>query len=198
MNGCQLLTKVPESSVLKGRYVSGRVVTIILIIIIIIIIIIRGATGSDEPWPAEQLPLAVFPDCTRRYWVDMWSAHRIKQLHFQLSKPVLTLTIGIMFILCTCMHFCVWGNFTKMVRVCADRLWSGPPLPEVWETLLRQFLSWRSWNRVKSYMASTSKLLLSPQSHGNIRGCSTARHFKVHGWCGFCDKYISPRRVWNV
>jgi hypothetical protein len=36
---------------------------------------------------AEQLPLAVFPDCTRRYWVDMWSAHRIPQLHFQLSKP---------------------------------------------------------------------------------------------------------------
>jgi hypothetical protein len=44
---------------------------IIIIIIIIIVIIIRGATGSDEPWPAEQPPLAVFPDCTRRYWVDM-------------------------------------------------------------------------------------------------------------------------------
>jgi hypothetical protein len=43
--------------------------------------------SSDEPWPAAQLPLAVFPDCTRRYWVDMWSAHRIPQLHFQLSKP---------------------------------------------------------------------------------------------------------------
>jgi hypothetical protein len=43
---------------------------------------IRGATGSDEPWPAAQPPLAVFPDCTRRYWVDMWSAHRIPQLHF--------------------------------------------------------------------------------------------------------------------
>jgi hypothetical protein len=38
--------------------------------------------------PAEQLPLAVFPDCTRRYWVDMWSTHRIPRLHFQLSKPV--------------------------------------------------------------------------------------------------------------
>jgi hypothetical protein len=48
---------------------------------------IRGATGADEPWPAEQPPLAVFPDCTRRYWVDMWSSHRIPQLHFQLSKP---------------------------------------------------------------------------------------------------------------
>jgi hypothetical protein len=48
---------------------------------------IRGATGSNEPWPAEQQPLAVFPDYTRRYWVDMWSAHRIPQLHFQLSKP---------------------------------------------------------------------------------------------------------------
>jgi hypothetical protein len=43
--------------------------------------------SSDEPWPAEQLPLAVFPDCTRRYWVGMWSAHRIPQLHVQLSKP---------------------------------------------------------------------------------------------------------------
>jgi hypothetical protein len=43
--------------------------------------------SSDEPWPAEQPPLAVFPDCTRRYWVDMWSAHRIPQLHIQLSKP---------------------------------------------------------------------------------------------------------------
>jgi hypothetical protein len=43
--------------------------------------------SSDEPWPAEQPPLAVFLDCTRRYWVDMWSAHRIPQLHFQLSKP---------------------------------------------------------------------------------------------------------------
>jgi hypothetical protein len=48
---------------------------------------IRGATGSDEPWPAEQPPLAVFPDGTRRYWVDMWSAHRFPQLHFQLFKP---------------------------------------------------------------------------------------------------------------
>jgi hypothetical protein len=48
---------------------------------------IRGATGSDEPWPAEQPPLTVFPDCTRWYWVDMWSAHRIPQLQFQLSKP---------------------------------------------------------------------------------------------------------------
>jgi hypothetical protein len=38
--------------------------------------------SSDEPRPAEQPPLAVFPDCTRRYWVDMWSAHRIPQLHF--------------------------------------------------------------------------------------------------------------------
>jgi hypothetical protein len=37
--------------------------------------------------PAEQPPLAVFPYCSRRYWVDMWSAHRIPQLHFQLSKP---------------------------------------------------------------------------------------------------------------
>jgi hypothetical protein len=25
--------------------------------------------SSDEPWPAEQPPLAVFPDCTTRYWV---------------------------------------------------------------------------------------------------------------------------------
>jgi hypothetical protein len=55
-------------------------------IYIYVIIIIRGSTGSDEPWPAEQPPLAVFPHCTRRYWVDMWSAHRIPQLHFQLSK----------------------------------------------------------------------------------------------------------------
>jgi hypothetical protein len=43
--------------------------------------------SSDEPGPAEQPPLAVFPDCTRRYWVDMWSEYRIPQLHFQLSKP---------------------------------------------------------------------------------------------------------------
>jgi hypothetical protein len=27
-------------------------------------------------------------------------------------------------------------NFTKVVHVCTDRLWSGLPLPEVWETLL--------------------------------------------------------------
>jgi hypothetical protein len=55
-----------------------------LLVIIIIIIIIRGATDSNEPWPAEQPPLAVFPDCTRRYWVDTWLAHRIPQMHFQL------------------------------------------------------------------------------------------------------------------
>jgi hypothetical protein len=42
--------------------------------------------SSDEPWPADRQPLAVFPDCTRRHWVDMWSAHRIPQPHFQLSK----------------------------------------------------------------------------------------------------------------
>jgi hypothetical protein len=38
--------------------------------------------SSDEPWPAERPPLAVFSDCTRRYWVDMWSVHRIPQLQF--------------------------------------------------------------------------------------------------------------------
>jgi hypothetical protein len=27
------------------------------------------------------------------------------------------------------------GNFTKVVRVCADRLWSGQRLPVVWVTL---------------------------------------------------------------
>jgi hypothetical protein len=43
--------------------------------------------GYGETWPAEQPPLAVFPDCTKRYWVDMWSARRIAQQHFQLSKP---------------------------------------------------------------------------------------------------------------
>jgi hypothetical protein len=43
--------------------------------------------SSDETWPYEQPPLAVFPDCTRRYWVDMWSTHGIPQLHYQLSKP---------------------------------------------------------------------------------------------------------------
>jgi hypothetical protein len=47
----------------------------------------RRRYSSDEPWPAEQPPLAVFPSSTRRYWVDMWSAHQIPQLHFQLSKP---------------------------------------------------------------------------------------------------------------
>jgi hypothetical protein len=43
----------------------------IIIIILIIIIIIRGATTLTNLGPAEQPPLAVFPDCTRRYWVDM-------------------------------------------------------------------------------------------------------------------------------
>jgi hypothetical protein len=41
--------------------------------------------------PAEQPPLAVFSGCTRRYWVDMWSAHRIPQLHFSAfqTRPLL-------------------------------------------------------------------------------------------------------------
>jgi hypothetical protein len=47
-------------------YIGQGTIHTIVLIIIIIIIIIRGATGSDEPWPAEQPPLAVFPDCTRR------------------------------------------------------------------------------------------------------------------------------------
>jgi hypothetical protein len=42
-----------------------------IIIIIIIIIIIRGATALTNLGPAEQPSLAVFPDCTRRHWVDM-------------------------------------------------------------------------------------------------------------------------------
>jgi hypothetical protein len=36
--------------------------------------------SSDEPWPAEQPSLTVFPDCTRRYWVDMWSGS-LSRLH---------------------------------------------------------------------------------------------------------------------
>jgi hypothetical protein len=44
--------------------------------------LIRGATALTNLGSAEQPPLAVFPD-----WVHMWSAHRIPQLHFQLSKP---------------------------------------------------------------------------------------------------------------
>jgi hypothetical protein len=47
---------------------------------------IRCSTGSDEPWPAEQPPLAVFPDRTRRYWVDMWSAHRIPCTYIHIQK----------------------------------------------------------------------------------------------------------------
>jgi hypothetical protein len=27
------------------------------------------------------------------------------------------------------------GNFTKVVRVCANRVWCGPRLPEIWEIL---------------------------------------------------------------
>jgi hypothetical protein len=65
----------------------GAVSQKVLIFIIYIIIYNPWRYSSDEPWPAEQPPLAVFSDCTRRYWVDMWSAHRIPQLHFQLSKP---------------------------------------------------------------------------------------------------------------
>jgi hypothetical protein len=35
------------------------------------------------------------------------------------------------------LHICVCvGNFTKTIHVCADRLWGGPQLPKVWETLL--------------------------------------------------------------
>jgi hypothetical protein len=57
------------------------------VIVLVIIYNNPWRYSSDERRPAEQPPLAVFPDCTRRYWVDMWSAHRIPQLHFQLSKP---------------------------------------------------------------------------------------------------------------
>jgi hypothetical protein len=53
-----------------------------------LITLIRGATALTSLGRlTEQPPLAVFPDCTRRYWVGMWSAQRIPQLHFQLSKP---------------------------------------------------------------------------------------------------------------
>jgi len=51
---------------------------------------------------------------------------------------MVTLTTGIMFLLFTCMHFWVWGILRKwsacaptayeVVRVCTDRLWSGPRL----------------------------------------------------------------------
>jgi hypothetical protein len=52
--------------------------------------VIRGATGSDEPWPAEQPPLAVFPDCTRKHVIvkDINEKH-----HVQIKKHVLFLHI---------------------------------------------------------------------------------------------------------
>jgi hypothetical protein len=37
-------------------YMTGHIITVAMVWLI------RGATGSDEPWPAEQPPLAVFPD----------------------------------------------------------------------------------------------------------------------------------------
>jgi hypothetical protein len=50
---------------------------------------------------------------------------------------MVTLTTGILFLLFTCTHFWARGFFfTTVVRVCADRLWSGPRLPKVWETLI--------------------------------------------------------------
>jgi hypothetical protein len=45
----------------------------------------RGATGSDEPWPAEQPPLAVFPAAPDG--TGLTCGQHIPQLHFQLSKP---------------------------------------------------------------------------------------------------------------
>jgi hypothetical protein len=47
---------------------------------------VTSPTALMNLGPAEQPPLAVFPDCTRRYWVDMWSAHRIPQLHLLYSS----------------------------------------------------------------------------------------------------------------
>jgi hypothetical protein len=61
---------------------------------------------------------------------------------------MVTLTIGIMFLLFTCMHFWVWGIFTKAVRVCSDRLCSVPQLPKVEKLWTRTwkcgtvFVSW--------------------------------------------------------
>jgi hypothetical protein len=40
--------------------------------------------------PAEHLPLAVFPDCTRRYWVDMWIS-QVSVVHENCCKPILTI-----------------------------------------------------------------------------------------------------------
>jgi hypothetical protein len=47
-----------------------------------------------------------------------------------------SLTIRMVFFLPTYMHFLGLGNFTKVVRVCALRLWSDPRLPKVWEALV--------------------------------------------------------------
>jgi hypothetical protein len=57
------------------------------------------------------------------------------------------------------MHFCVRGILRKMgVRVCADRLWSGPRLPKVWETL-----------RVTVHRLETGELLVV----GNVWRCTS-------------------------
>jgi hypothetical protein len=41
------------------------------------------------------------------------------------------------------------GNFTKVVRVCADRLWSGPRLLKFWETL--PYCEWHyCWSHLTS------------------------------------------------
>jgi hypothetical protein len=58
------------------------------------------------------------------------------KLVYRKNVVVVTLTTGVMFLLFTGMHFRVWG-ILQVLRVCsADRLWSGPQLPNVWETLV--------------------------------------------------------------
>jgi hypothetical protein len=39
------------------------------------------------------------------------------------------------------------GNFTKVVRVCADHIWSGSRLPKVWETLDFDSENWESGDK---------------------------------------------------
>jgi hypothetical protein len=41
------------------------------------------------------------------------------------------------------------GNFTKIIHMCAERLWSGPWLPNVWETM-----GWRDWKKPKENLKS--------------------------------------------
>jgi hypothetical protein len=103
---------------------------------------------------------------------------------------MVTLTTGIMFLLFTCMHFWACGVFRRWYTCVPDRVWSGPRLPKVWETLSNEDASLKSAEHLDVVHISLPIVFVCFSRHPEL---SLKQSFNI--CCHYCSSYLTTRDI---